>query len=152
MASEDYGVVYSDVSAEFPDFPGFSATSMPTATQVTARIAIVAGEANGYLTSSGYTTAAIAATDDGKSYMARTIVLGVAAWCARSMRSAQGRADELQNEFRRRLQALRDDPSVLGVVYEPTSQEGGIQVQSATDPEAGRLRLFRYSQSRDRLF
>ena len=153
MAAEDYGVVVGDVSAEFPDYPAFSASTLPTSTQVTARIAVVASEVNGYLTSGDYTTAAVLANDNAIGYMQRTIVIGVAAWCARSMRGAANtRKEELQTDYRARLTTLRNDPGVLGSVYEPTSQAMGVQTHSVLTPEAGRNAIFHYSQPRNRVF
>ena len=153
MPTETYSIDNADVTPEFPDYPAFSATTKPTSTQVDARVEVVAGEVNGYLVAQGFTTAEVLADATAQEWVSRTIVLGVAAWCARSMRGpAATRAEVLQQEYRDRLRALVSEPAILGTLYAPAADAQGVRTHSATAPEAGRVKLFHYARSRANIF
>ncbi len=152
MAVEVYGVVVADIDTEFGDYPAFSAATRPTSTQVTARISTVAGEVNEYLDQAGFTTAEVAADEDAVEWAKRTIVLGVSAWVARSLRgSAQARSTTLLTQYQDRLNRLVKSPAILGTIFDPSSDSTGVRTHNALHPEAGRLIKFHYAKSRDQI-
>ena len=155
MATQTYSLTHTDLSDEFADYPAFSSTSLPTSTQVTSKITDIAGSVNGYLERVGMTPALVSSDSEGAEWAKRTIVLGVGAWCARSMRGkAFVRAEQLQQEYRDRLTALIDSGgAVLGSgLYSSSANAQGVRTHSVLNPESGMLKKFHYSNSRSNTF
>ena len=152
MAVEVYGVVIADIDTEFGDYPARSASTRPTSTQVTARITTVAGEVNEYLDQAGFTTAQVTADDDAQEWVKRSIVLGVSAWVARSLRgAAQTRSDSLLQQYQDRLSRLVNNPAILGTIYSAAGDSYGTRTHNVLYPASGRLAKFHYASTRDQI-
>lgn len=153
MATEEYGIVVGDIEEELPELPAFAATTVPTTTQVTSRITRVSEDVNAVVNGQGVSTDSVLADDEAKGWVRTTIILGVAAWAARSRRGATGkRADKLEQMFESRVDRIRDEPEVVLSGAWSSSNARGTRTHDATNPAANVQRQFHYAQPRRTIF
>lgn len=139
-----FSVTNSMISAEFPDYDAFGASTSPTSTQVDRWIQQAAALVNGYLIGQGFALADVASDAVANAICQRAVIELTIVYCAPKMRgAAEIRAEEAKVRYEDWKAEIKANPEFLGDAYGAgTMGQGARYPSDQQDPSSDAQTLF----------